>query len=161
MPESDKLTHSKVSSDAQRLDKWLWFARVAKTRTLAAGLVAGGKVRVNRVRTTKAAQAVKLGDVITVSVARGVRVLRVVAGGTRRGPAAEAALLFEEIVPLQTTKPAVPEASSGIGSDGPAKADLPEEHVGLSGGPETVAGSGRPTKRDRRLLDRLRGDGND
>lgn len=121
---------------SQRLDKWLWFARVAKTRTLAAGLVLDGKVRLNKLRVSKPAQAVRAGDVITVSIPRGVRVLRVVDGGSRRGPASEAALLYDEIVALPS----------------PRSSHKAEEIAH----PGAEAGSGRPTKRERRELDRLR-----
>lgn len=135
------------SMSVQRIDKWLWFARVVKTRSLAAQLVADGRVRVNRVRTTKPAHVVREGDVVTVSVHRGVRVLKVLQGGTRRGPASEAATLYEEIVPLQTTR--VPSAV--------ATASSTEQLLGAGqGGPVSEAGSGRPTKKDRRILDRLR-----
>jgi len=137
------------AADSQRLDKWLWFARVAKTRTLAAGLVTDGRVRVNRVRTVKPAQVVKTGDVLTISVARGVRVLKVLEGGARRGPASEAQMLYEEIVPLEATRaPKGPNAAVGAGD---------VEHDATQGGPMTEAGSGRPTKKNRRELDRLRG----
>jgi ribosome-associated heat shock protein Hsp15 len=84
---------------AQRVDKWLWFARVVKTRTLAAGLVHDGKVRVNRVRIDKASQPLKCGDVVTVSAGRHVRVLKVLAPGVRRGPPAEAQTLYEDLSP--------------------------------------------------------------
>lgn len=138
--------------EAQRLDKWLWYARVAKTRTLAATLVSGGRVRINRVRTTKPAQVVKAGDVVTVSVAGGVRVLKILLGGTRRGPATEAATLYEEIVPLQTrTRQRPPDQAAGKAITEAS----PIVEAG-QGGPVSEAGSGRPTKKDRRTLDRLR-----
>ena len=143
-----------VAADVQRLDKWLWFARVAKTRTLAARLVANGRVRINRVRVTKPAQTVRLGDVITVSVPGGVRVLKILAAGVRRGPATEAATLYEEIVPLRAT----PRLQTADGSEEPAVAADADEGPG-QGGPTSEAGSGRPTKRDRRVLDRLRSQG--
>ncbi|MGI9480425.1 MAG: RNA-binding S4 domain-containing protein [Hyphomicrobiaceae bacterium] len=138
------------AGDGQRLDKWLWFARVAKTRTLAAGLVADGRVRVNRVRTTKPAQVVKPGDVVTVSVPGGVRVLEIVASGVRRGPASEAALLYEEIVPLRQ-----PPRVQTTG-DGPVEGAHETPFGPGQGGPTSEAGRGRPTKKDRRVLDRLR-----
>ena len=149
--EVQKSSDSPNVSAGQRLDKWLWFARVAKTRTLAAGLVADGRVRVNRVRTTKSAQNVRPGDVITVSVPGGVRVLKIIAGGVRRGPASEAALLYEEIVPLRATS-ASSGATGAVTEAGPG----PGEAM-LQGGPTTEAGRGRPTKKDRRRLDQLRG----
>jgi ribosome-associated heat shock protein Hsp15 len=126
--------------DDQRLDKWLWFARVAKTRTLAARLVAEGKIRLNRVRVVKPSHAVKPGDVVTASVGRKVRVLRIVAAGARRGPPSEAALLFEEL----TAAADVPISAARNASDLPAAG-------------ARAAGSGRPTKRDRREINRLKG----
>jgi ribosome-associated heat shock protein Hsp15 len=84
---------------SQRLDKWLWFARVARSRTLAAQLVLEGKVRVNRTRAAKPAQTVRPDDVLTIAVSGRVRVLRVLAPGARRGPPAEARLLYEALEP--------------------------------------------------------------
>ena len=83
----------------QRLDKWLWFARVVKSRTLAASLITAGKVRVNRVKADKPSQTVKAGDVVTSSIKKIVRVLRVKTAGVRRGPASEAAALYEDLTP--------------------------------------------------------------
>lgn len=80
-----------------RLDKWLWHARVVKTRALAADLVSKGRVRVNGNRTDKPGRAVGPGDVLTLSVAGRVRVLHLLGCGTRRGPATEAAELFLEL----------------------------------------------------------------
>jgi ribosome-associated heat shock protein Hsp15 len=81
----------------QRLDKWLWFARVAKTRSLAARLVAEGHVRLNARLIETPAQPVGPGDVLTIALERRVRVLKVVAPGARRGGFSEASLLFEEL----------------------------------------------------------------
>ena len=81
----------------QRLDKWLWLARVARTRSLAARLVAGGHVRLNARRIETPAKGVGPGDVLTIALERQVRVLKVVAPGTRRGGFSEASLLFEEL----------------------------------------------------------------
>ncbi len=84
-------------ADKQRLDKWLWFARVVKTRTLAAKLILDGHVRVNAQRIETPAKAVGLGDVLTVALEGRVAVLRIVGIGTRRGPFNEARLLFEDL----------------------------------------------------------------
>ena len=124
--------------EAQRLDKWLWYARVTKTRTLAATLVQNGKVRVNRERTLKPRQPVKADDVVTIAVHGRVRVLRVLAPGVRRGPAKEAVELYEEI--------------SVDASDG-------QSGTGGNNNDGRSVGGVRPTKRDRRAIDRLRGDG--
>jgi ribosome-associated heat shock protein Hsp15 len=86
-----------MREDRQRLDKWLWFARFAKTRTLAAKLVASGFVRLNGQRTDNAAKAVALGDVVTIALARTTLVVRVEALGERRGPAAEARQLYIDL----------------------------------------------------------------
>lgn len=141
-------TPSAGASPGQRLDKWLWYARVTKSRTLAAHLIEGGKVRVNRARTDKPSHQVRAGDVITATVHRNVRILKVLAPGTRRGPATEARSLYEELTP----QAAAPSAQGG-GTDAGAATlgeTLPENRV---------PGSGRPTKRERRLLDKFRNGG--
>ena len=81
----------------QRLDKWLWFARFAKTRTLAARLVADGAVRVNGVRADAPAKLVGPGDVLTIAAPHVTAVVRVVSPGDRRGPAPEARRLYDDI----------------------------------------------------------------
>ena len=84
-------------TERQRLDKWLWFARMARTRTAAADLVAEGHVRVNSLRVTQAAKAIRPGDVLTVALQRDVRVLRVLALAARRGPFEAARLLYQDL----------------------------------------------------------------
>ena len=86
-----------MREDRQRLDKWLWFARFAKTRSLAAKLVASGFVRVNGQRTDSAAKALAVGDVVTLALARATLVVRVEGLGERRGPAQEARQLYAEL----------------------------------------------------------------
>jgi len=115
-----------------RLDKWLWHARFFKTRGLSAKLVSGGHVRVNSEKVSKPAYAVAPGDVLTFPQSRRIRVIRVVAIGERRGPAPEAATLYEDLSPedAQSDVPAAPR----------------------------FEGKGRPTKRDRRKLDLNRPD---
>lgn len=81
----------------QRIDKWLWFARLTKSRTLAASLVIEGQVRLNRVKVAKPSQDVSPGDVLTIALGNDVRVVRVRNIGKRRGPAPEAQLLYEPI----------------------------------------------------------------
>jgi len=85
------------AGERQRLDKWLWFARVVKTRALAAKLVTAGHVRLNGVRAAGPDKPVRPGDVLTIALERQVRVLRVVAPGERRGPYQEARLLYEDL----------------------------------------------------------------
>jgi ribosome-associated heat shock protein Hsp15 len=115
-----------LDEDRLRLDKWLWYARFAKTRTAAQRLVVAGRVRVNRERTDSPARLLRLGDVLTVTLESGIRVVKVAAFGDRRGPPAEARLLFDDLAP-----PALAE-----------RATTPPPR----GGP-------RPTKRDRRAID--------
>ena len=81
----------------QRLDLWLWCARVRRARADCAALVAGGAVRLNRLPTDKPHARVRVGDVLTLALGAEVRVWRVRALAARRGPAAEAALLYETI----------------------------------------------------------------
>jgi ribosome-associated heat shock protein Hsp15 len=81
---------------SQRIDKWLFFARIAKSRSLAAKAVTQGHVRLNREKVTKPSTEVSPGDVVTVVIHGHVRVVKVLAPGERRGPASEAALLFED-----------------------------------------------------------------
>jgi ribosome-associated heat shock protein Hsp15 len=87
------------SPDRQRIDKWLYFARVVKTRGLAAQLVTSGHARVNGDKKRTASTAVRPGDVLTVVMPRKVLVLKVLDCGTRRGPASEARLLYEDLSP--------------------------------------------------------------
>jgi ribosome-associated heat shock protein Hsp15 len=113
----------------QRIDKWLWFARFARTRTLAQGLATSGRVRVNRNKVDSASHAVRVGDVLTIACDRSVRVIRIAATAERRGGAPEARRLYEELTPA------------------PSQAAPPPAPAG-----ERTPGSGRPTKRDRRRL---------
>lgn len=135
-PNKEALVPAAASS--QRLDKWLWCARLAKTRTQAAGLVLAGKIRVNRIKTDKPAHLVKAGDVITASLGPRVRVLAVKAVGDRRGSPEVARLLFDDM-----TAPTVETSAKESRATEVARRD---------------PGAGRPTKRDRRLLDRLKGE---
>ncbi len=118
--------------ERQRLDKWLWFTRIAKTRTLATRLVETGKARINRARVTKASRTVQPGDVITLVIHEQVRVLKVLACGTRRGPAAEARELYEDMSP-----PPLKHETAIKAPPSPAQREK---------------GAGRPTKRDRRQM---------
>ena len=117
-------------SGTQRLDKWLWFARFAKSRTLASRLCAERRVRVNREVVAKPSATVRSGDVLTFPQGEHVRVVRVIAPGLRRGPAEEARTLYEDLAP-------------------------PEPRLREPQLAERDAGAGRPTKRDRRAIDRL------
>ncbi|WP_342725116.1 RNA-binding S4 domain-containing protein [Bradyrhizobium sp. B097] len=83
--------------DRQRLDKWLWHARLVKARTSAAELVASGHVRINGTREKSPGHAVKAGDVITVALDNSVRVLKVIGFAERRGDASSARVLYEDL----------------------------------------------------------------
>jgi len=83
--------------ERQRLDKWLWHARVVKARSSAAALVEAGHVRVNGVREKAPGHAVKTGDVVTIGLDNSVRVLKVVAFAERRGDATAARVLYEDL----------------------------------------------------------------
>ena len=119
--------------ERQRIDRWLFFARVVKSRSLAARLVQAGRVRVNREKAEQAARTVKPGDVLTITLDRRVLVYRVAAAGTRRGPAEEARTLYEDVSPPAPDRSAPPDA-------------IP---------PLREQGSGRPSKKERRATDRL------
>ena len=86
-----------MEHDTIRLDKWLWYGRFFKSRSMAAEVAVSGRTRVNGNRVSKASFAIRAGDVITFVQARRVRVVEVLSVGERRGPAAEAQLLYREI----------------------------------------------------------------
>jgi ribosome-associated heat shock protein Hsp15 len=88
---------AKPPLNRQRLDLWLFFARLAKSRSLAAKWIVNGHVRVNSLRIVTAAKPIQPGDVVTLALEREVRVVRILATGLRRGPASEAAHLFDDI----------------------------------------------------------------
>lgn len=120
----------------QRLDKWLFFSRAVKSRTLAQKLIESGAVRVNALRTDASDHKVGAGDVLTFALKSRILVWRIRDPGSRRGPAPEAAMLYEDLSPPPLPKPEKPPAFA-----------------------ERMPGSGRPTKRERREVDRLMGDG--
>lgn len=91
------MTEPDRASEGLRLDKWLWQARFFKTRAIAAMLAGRRKIRVNSVLVTKPHYRVRPGDVLTFPQGKTVRVVRVVALGSRRGPASEAQTLYEDL----------------------------------------------------------------
>ncbi|HTZ37885.1 MAG TPA: S4 domain-containing protein [Stellaceae bacterium] len=103
---SDRLAVRALSS--RRLDQWLWFARFAKSRSLAARLCAAGAVVVNGVAVAKPNHSVKPGDTIVVPQGAWQRTVEVVALGTRRGPAVEARALFRETGAARRAELAMP-----------------------------------------------------
>ena len=88
---------SAEGEDAQRIDKWLWHARFARTRGAAQRLALSGHVRVNRERVGSASRLVRAGDVLTIALGRGVSVVKIRNIGDRRGSAAEAQDLYENV----------------------------------------------------------------
>lgn len=87
--------------DRQRIDRWLWHARVVRTRSAAAELADRGRVRINGERIRAASALVRPGDIVTIGLDR-VRVLRVTGFAERRGSAQEASVLFEAVEPQQS-----------------------------------------------------------
>jgi len=122
-----------ASLDSIRVDKWLWAARVFKTRSQASVACDGGKVDVND-EAAKPARRVRAGDRIAVTLPRGRRrILKVAGVGDRRASAEVAKLLFEDLTPPEPPR---------------ARQARP---------PWRIPGTGRPTKRERRDIERLRG----
>ena len=109
----------------QRLDKWLWCARLVRTRS--GGAIAEGKVRINGERTLKPSRLVHDGDVVTSTASGRLFVVRILAWTARRGPASLARTLYEDLTPNRA-----PSLESRLPAKGP-----------------------QPTKRDRRRLDAL------
>ncbi|KAA9010236.1 RNA-binding S4 domain-containing protein [Histidinibacterium aquaticum] len=98
-----------------RIDKWLWQARFFKTRGRAAELVSAGRVRLDGAPIAKPARAVGPGDVLTFPQGERIRVVRIVAIGTRRGPAPEARELYEDLTPEPEPKAPPPPRYEGKG----------------------------------------------
>ena len=86
-----------MADDRIRIDKWLWQARFFKTRSLAASVVSSGHLRLNGAKMAKPGHDVRPGDVLTFPQADHIRVVRVLAPGTRRGPADEARTLYADL----------------------------------------------------------------
>ncbi|MCH7929034.1 MAG: RNA-binding S4 domain-containing protein [Proteobacteria bacterium] len=88
-----------MKEESLRIDKWLWHARFAKSRSLAARLCTSGGMRVSGTPVRKAHHALKAGDVLTFPLGPHIRVIKVLALGQRRGPASEARTLYEDLSP--------------------------------------------------------------
>ena len=112
-----------MTDATQRVDQWLWHARFFKTRGLATKLVSGGHLRVDGTRVSKPAYSVRPGVTLTFPQAKRIRVIRVDALATRRGPAPEAQALYTDLTPPEEKLPPNPR----------------------------YEGKGRPTKKDRRI----------
>jgi ribosome-associated heat shock protein Hsp15 len=128
-----------VSDDRQRIDKWLWHARIVRTRSAAAALAASGHVRVNGARVEAPAKPVRAGDVVTIALDARVRVLKVTGFALRRGDAAAGQALYEDLAP--------PTSGATVPQNSPEQAARREP------------GSGRPTKQERRAIARFTRDG--
>ena len=127
-----------MNRDTLRLDKWFWYARFIKSRSLATKLCNSGKVRVNGNLIKKAHQSVTPGDVLTFPVGLNIRVIKIIKLGNRRGPAKEAQALYEDLQPI----------------------DQIAKKIGSTLAPEPAKrerGSGRPTKVQRRAIERFMG----
>jgi ribosome-associated heat shock protein Hsp15 len=106
--------------DRQRIDKWLWHARVVRTRSAAAALADDGKVRVNGTRIDAASRPVKAGDVVTIALDR-IRIIKVCDFSERRGSAVDAQALYELIDDGRVEPAARPEPGPGEGESRPDK----------------------------------------
>ena len=123
-----------------RLDKWLWHARFFRSRSIASTVCKARKVRVDGTIAAKASVTVRAGQVLTFPQGPHIRVVKILAPGTRRGPATEAQALYEDLSPI--------EAQNEV------KAEERKTAVAVR-----EAGSGRPTKAERRATDKLKGKG--
>ncbi|WP_332701405.1 RNA-binding S4 domain-containing protein [Devosia sp.] len=121
----------------ERLDRFLFFSRALKSRTLAQKVIETGAIRVNSERTDRSDLKVGAGDVLTMALHGRIVVWRIVDPGTRRGPASEAQGLYEDLSP-----PVLPKAEQS-----PFEAAIAPRGDG----------AGRPTKKQRRETDKLRG----
>ncbi len=83
--------------ERQRLDKWLWHARVVKARTQAAALVEAGRVRVNGLRQTSPGHSLRIADVLTIRLDRGIRILKITGFAERRGGPTAARALYDDL----------------------------------------------------------------
>ena len=118
--------------DRQRIDKWLWHARVVRTRSAAAALSDSGLVRINGARIDTSSRPVRPGDVVTIALDRNVRILKVIGFAERRRSADDA----RDSMRISAPPPNRSKGAAGRGRD---------------------EGAGRPTKRERREIDRLQG----
>jgi ribosome-associated heat shock protein Hsp15 len=130
-------TMSEPADGRTRIDKWLWAARFYKTRALAAEAIAGGKIQVNGER-VKRAKALQVGDEVRIRQGPYEHQIMVRQLSDRRGPAVQAAALYEERAESRAAREAMAQQLKSLHS-----AFVPER--------------GRPTKKDRREINRLKG----
>lgn len=138
MTDAEEADGEAAGALSQRLDKWLWCARFFKSRSLANALLGAGRLRLSGTVVTKAHQKVRAGDVLTFPQGPHVRVVKVLALAVRRGPAPEAQALYEDLAPVPERRPEP--SDPAMFDPAPAVRDR---------------GTGRPTKRERRAVDRL------
>jgi ribosome-associated heat shock protein Hsp15 len=124
LPDHDTTERAKL-----RLDKWLWFARFFKSRSIAAACVTGGSMRLNGDRVSKRSTQISAGDVLTFAMGDHIRVIQIDDIGKRRGPAPEAQALYTDLSPPE-----------------PKPKDKTHKNP-------SYEGKGRPTKRNRRQRD--------
>ncbi|MEJ8310722.1 RNA-binding S4 domain-containing protein [Agrobacterium larrymoorei] len=122
-----------LEAGRQRLDKWLFFARMAKSRSIAQSYIQSGNIKVNGALVRQSSHMVKTGDRLDIAIERMDRILIVKAPGERRGPYEEAKLLYDDQTPPRE----------------------PKDHMTLLEQAVRMPGSGRPTKKERRALDRF------
>ena len=116
-----------------RLDTWLWYARFYKSRSLSSKAILSGKVRVNSNKIIKPASKVKINDVLTINHVNTVRIIQIQSIGARRGPASEAQALYKDLSADVTAASKINDVSEK------SKKDTNK----------------RPTKKDRRILDKI------
>jgi ribosome-associated heat shock protein Hsp15 len=125
----------------RRIDQWLFYSRLVKSRSLAGRLVEAGKLRVNKVKVSKPSSLVRKGDVITSMINRDLKIIEILELGVRRGPASEAKELYNDITPKEAPRP------------------KPGRFTAKT--PSRPKGEGRPTKKDRRKYDSIKPDPQD
>ena len=133
---TDRSSGTTETRGSQRIDKWLWHARFARTRTAAQQLAVSGHVRINRQRVKAASRSVKPGDVLTLAIGRTVRVVTVLDIADRRGSADVAKTLYEDRTPPLTLSP---------------------KPIGRRDRNATISSQGRPDKRGRQRILALKG----
>jgi ribosome-associated heat shock protein Hsp15 len=127
------MTEKPQAETRQRIDKWLFFTRMVKSRSLAQGLLNSGHVKVNGTSIRQPSFHVKTGDKVELALERRDIILLVKSGGERRGPYEEARLLYDDLTPPREET----------------------ERLTAFEQAQRVKGSGRPTKKERRETDRL------
>ncbi|MBP1853068.1 RNA-binding S4 domain-containing protein [Rhizobium halophytocola] len=122
-----------VAEDRQRIDKWLFFARILKSRSIAQAHIGSGHVKVNGQTIRQVSRQVSIGDRLEIALRERDLVLVVRGSGSRRGPFSEARLLYEDLTPERPSKPQITTLDQAM----------------------REPGSGRPTKKERRAIDGL------